>query len=84
MFSNCISLTSIDFSLFEGNKLKNLDNFIRKCSALVYIDISSFSKVLRIKLEGSSEPNIDTIKINKNWQSYTVKLYPKREIIIID
>ena len=73
MFFNCKSLTSIDFSSFEGNKLIKIDYFLSECPNLEYIDISSFTKVLKIKTEDSSEPNNGTIKINKNWQSYIEK-----------
>ena len=58
MFFNCDSLTSIDFSSFEGNKLIKIDYFLSGCPNLEYIDISSFTKVLTKKSENLSEPNV--------------------------
>ena len=84
MFFNCKSLTSIDFSSFEGNKLIKIDYFLSECPNLEYIDISSFTKVLKIKPDNLSEPNVGIIKINKNWQLHIGEIYPKMKIIIVD
>ena len=43
MFSGCSSLTSIDFSKFITNNVKNYEGLFYNCPKLEYIDISSFT-----------------------------------------
>ena len=43
MFQKCSSITELDLSNFNTNKVKGMDNMFRRCTSLKKVDISNFN-----------------------------------------
>ena len=77
VFEGCSSLTSIDLSKFNTERVTTMNRLFSGCTSLSYIDLSGFESVVCTDFSSMFDSCSKlTVKINENQNKKIVELLP--------